>query len=105
MQPKNCIAVSLFIGQCWRITPTLSWGERCFLVHFVDRVAEHSEATLPCKKRNPGGVCSLHTIHSLPIKFPLKHNGGYFGFQYHPYCAVKWAILGGEMAEIARQNG
>ncbi|GEM_PF-3335540 len=51
MQPKNCIAVSLFIlvlctdfidepnknriavsffrGQCWRITPTLSWGERC----------------------------------------------------------------------------
>ena len=51
MQPKNCIAVSLFIlvlytdfvdesnknciavlffrGQCWRITLTLSWGERC----------------------------------------------------------------------------
>ena len=51
MQPKNCIAVSLFTivlctdfidepnknriavlffrGQCWRYTPTLSWGERC----------------------------------------------------------------------------
>ena len=50
MQPKNCIAVSLFIGQRWRYTPTLSWGERCFLVYFVDRVAEHSEATLPCKQ-------------------------------------------------------
>ena len=55
MQPKNCIAVSLFIGQRWRITPTLSWGERCFLVHFVDRVAEHSEATLPCKNETPVG--------------------------------------------------
>ena len=29
-------------------------------------------------------------------------NGGHFGFQYHPYCAVKWAILGDKMAAIAR---
>ena len=102
MQPKNCIAVSLFIGQRWRITPTLSWGERCFLVHFVDRVTSLRSATLPCKQRNPGGVCSLRTIHSLPIKFPLRDNAGHFSSQYHPYCAVKWAILGGKMGEIAR---
>ena len=56
---------------------------RCFLVHSVDRVTSLRSATLPCKQRNPGGVYSLRTIRSLPIKFPLRHNAGHFDFQYH----------------------
>ena len=34
-----------------------------------------------------------------------NRENGHIGFPYQPYCAVKWAILHGEMGEITVQNG